>query len=1128
MQNMQDIPQDISESDIFQVIRKFVKEKGLISHQIDSYNYLIEYHLQKIFDDIPSIQLKPKPNLDLYIKFGQVYVEYPSVIDDTSDKKEKRQLYPSEARLRDLTYESSVWVDIYEKIVDSEKGGEEVVTLHNRVWIADIPQMIGSCRCTLYGRNPVNRDTSCIGVLDKISAGECEKDIGGYFIIKGKERVLVGQERINYNQIYIFKQKNKQQKWGHVAEIRSISEETAHSVLVQAKCTVDGRVMVFSLPYIKIEIPVGIVFKALGFEGHSDISNILGGDKRFNRFVDWIVRSSLEVADKSEALEWIGSNPMHNTTDEKKRTEYATQVLENEVFPHLSPSKPLDIALCLGNMISKLLYTVLGLRTYDDRDNISLKRVETAGILVGDLFRMNLKKAIEISKKNITKKPDFISAIAQNTITNNIRYCFSTGNWGVQKNTYIRTGVSQVLSRLTFSATLSHLRRLIIPNAKDSKNTKTRQLHPTQAFFVCPCESPDGQTIGIVKNLAMSSRITQPTNSIVLRDVVECQTQYIKPMSLHTISEKINPTRVFVNGMMVGYTESPKDCLLHLRKLRQIGIISRDVSISLDTIENQCLIFSDEGRFSRPVFTLEDNNLKMLKDDNWKKLGWEELIIAGYIQYIDSYEVENSTIAMTPEELKRYNGNWDYCEIHPSLMLGVSAIVIPYSDHNQSPRNCYQTNMIKQAIGIYSMAYQTRTDTITYVLDYPQKPLISSPYGEMLEYDNMPYGINAIVAIACYTGFNQEDSVILNKSSIERGLFTTHSYRTLVIEEKKKNSNNFETIELPPLDVRNRSLCYSKLDNCGIVRKGSIIMKDDVLVAKTYTEIGKEDDKEQKTDASVCVKNGEEGIVDEIYITPNVDGNRTIKLRIRNIKIPEVGDKFSSRYAQKGVCGMIFSQEDLPFTSEGIVPDIVINSHCIPSRMTVGQLIECVLGKKCCMDGTIGDSTPFTEASRDPVDRIAAELKNHGFHKYGNEMMYSGFTGEPLDTMIFIGPTYYQRLKHMVSDKHHCRATGNVTAMVRQPQEGRSRLGGLKLGEMEKDALIAHGTSSFLRERLFNMSDPYTVKICKICKNFSSGPNECLRCENSDEVCKVNLPYACKLLIHQLNSMNIKTDLATK
>ena len=390
--------QNPTEKDLFNLIKKFVTDKTLVSHQIESYDYFLEYHIQKIFDDIPTIHLKPKNTLDIYIKFGQVYIDFPTATDDIGDKKEKRPVYPSECRVRDLIYESSVWVDIVERIVDSDNGGD-VTNFHSKIWIADIPQMLGSCRCNI----------TKLSIDERIRLGECEKDLGGYFIIRGNERVLVAQERINYNQIYIFDQKNKIQKWAHVAEIRSISEETCHSVLVQAKCTQDGRIVVFSLPYVKVEVPAGIVFKALGFDKFEDVLKILGGDMKFSRFVESIIRSGGDVAGPTEALEWIGANPIHNTTEEKKRVDYAVQVLSTEIFPHLNPTTPLDVANCLGNMVAKLLYTVLGERKYDDRDNISLKRAETAGILVGDLFRMNLKKTIEVIKKNINKKPDFIS-----------------------------------------------------------------------------------------------------------------------------------------------------------------------------------------------------------------------------------------------------------------------------------------------------------------------------------------------------------------------------------------------------------------------------------------------------------------------------------------------------------------------------------------------------------------------------------------------------------------------------------------------------------------------------------------------------------------------------------------------
>ena len=1418
----------ISESDIFHIISNFVNEKGLISHQIDSYNYLIETYIQKIFDDIPTITVNYKKSQKYIVNFGQVYVDYPT----TQDENKKYQiLYPSEARLRDLTYESTIHVDIKEKIINTETQETEE-KIHFRVPIARIPIMIGCGRCNI--RNKTNREL--------IELGECENDIGGYFIIRGKERVLISQERINYNQIYIFEQKNGQQKYDWIAEIRSISEETAHSVLTQAKIGQSGRSIVFSLPYIKIDVPVGIVFKALGFSTYEEINMLLGNDDKFKKFIVWIIRNAKQTPTTRDALSYIGSNPIHSISDDKK-IEYAQQILENEVFPHLGYTDKLQIAMYLGNMVSKLIYTMLGLRKEDDRDNISLKRVECAGTLVGDLFRMLLKRFIDTAKKYIVKRPDITSVISRlNNITTGIRYSFATGNWGVQKNTYIRTGVCQILSRLTYSSTISHLRRVIIPIGKEGKNTKIRQLHSTQAFFICPCESPDGQSIGILKNLAFMSRITQPISNILIRDIV-------RGFSTVLEDNEIGSIKIYNNGILIGFTIKPRETILEFKNLRKLSAIPQDVSISYDSIEKEIHIFSDDGRFSRPVFTLQDNKLCILGDPNYKQLSWNELIQRGYIQYIDSNEVENSVIAMTPTDLQK-SVNYDYCEIHPSLMLGIAAIVIPYSDHNQSPRNCYQTGMLKQALGVYALSHNQRTDTITYTLDYPQKPLITSPYGKMLKFDEMPYGINAIVAVACYTGYNQEDSVMLNRASIERGLFVTHSYRTIVIEEKKKNSNNYETIQIPPLEIRNKNMCYSKLGVSGIVQKGSIILKNDIIVGKVLTKIVKED-KEEQTDISVVVKGGEEGVVDNIFITTNLDGVKIIKIRIRNIKIPEVGDKFSSRYAQKGVAGMIFNPEDLPFTDEGIIPDIVINpqcfvgdtlvtqtnglskridsfsqngmeplmtwnntikssfslgmeykgvqntikitlsdnrtivctpdhkikikngngyiwreaekltssdkilvgirgtedinygdedewcdhyqniplsmnqrdralaisrilgfrtfmekcptnaldshsiymdlvvcdsnniinqttipefiyrnppksiareylaglfasaqiekdgiylfftwekyrktfmfkfsilvsellenfgidctlnyhstyailtiknielfrekigirhclqkiqqldkycvekytpplepnnliyhltiknieihspakvydigvatthmfmangivvSNCLPSRMTVGQLIECLLAKKCCQDGTFGDSTPFTESSRDPIKHISQELRKYGYDRFGNERMYNGMTGELIESEIFIGPTYYQRLKHMVSDKQHCRAIGNVTVMVRQPHEGRSRDGGLKLGEMEKDSLVSHGTSIFLKERLYDMSDPFTVKVCVECGNFLSGIMECLGCKGED-ISLVNIPYACKLLLQELNAMNIKTRIILK
>jgi DNA-directed RNA polymerase II subunit RPB2 len=434
--------------------------------------------------------------------------------------------------------------------------------------------------------------------------------------------------------------------------------------------------------------------------------------------------------------------------------------------------------------------------------------------------------------------------------------------------------------------------------------------------------------------------------------------------------------------------------------------------------------------------------------------------------------------------------------------------------------------MTKQAIGVYATNHGLRSDTVVHTLNYPQKPIVKTEFADVFGYDDMPYGINVTIAVLCYTGFNQEDSVIINKSAIDRGLFVTNSFKTTLCDEKKRSGNTSESIELPPLEIRKRGLYYGKLGDDGIVAEGTYVAKNDVIVGKVLSKFNKEDE-EEKSDCSISIKADEEGIIDKVIVTTNAEGYKMVKIRIRNVRIPVIGDKFASRAGQKGTCGMMYRQEDMPFTASGIIPDVIINPHAFPSRMTINQLLESLLGKKCCLDGTRGDSTPFTKKSDDPVHYIMDGLKKAGMQHEGYEVMYNGFTGEALKSQVFMGVCYYQRLKHMVTDKIHARAFGNVTVLSRQPLEGRSRDGGLRCGEMERDCLIAHGASSFLRERLFNMSDPYKIVVCEKCGSVASDPEECRSCRE-DKLVPVNIPYACKLLLQELNAMGIKTSVMPK
>ncbi|KAL3509905.1 hypothetical protein ACH5RR_029306 [Cinchona calisaya] len=490
---------------------------------------------------------------------------------------------------------------------------------------------------------------------------------------------------------------------------------------------------------------------------------------------------------------------------------------------------------------------------------------------------------------------------------------------------------------------------------------------------------------------------------------------------------------------------------------------------------------------------------------------------------------------LNPDEA--YSETYTHCEIHPSLILGVCASIIPFPDHNQSPRNTYQSAMGKQATGIYVTNFQLRMDTLACVLYYPQKTLVTTRAMEHLHFRQLPAGINAIVAIACYYGYNQEDSVIMNQSSIDRGIFRSIFFRSYRDEEKKMGTLVKEEFGCPnrenTMGMRHGS--YDKLDDDGFAPPVSTrVSGDDVIIGKT-TSISQDDLqgpalRYTRCDHSTSLRPSESGIVDQVLLTTNADGLRFVKVRMRSVRIRQIGDKFSSRHGQKGTIGMTYTQEDMPWTIEGITPDIIVNPHAIPSRMTIGQLIECIMGKVAAHMGKEGDATPFTDVT---VDNISKALHKCGYQMRGFERMYNGHTGRIMGDMIFMGPTYYQRLKHMVDDKIHSRGRGPVQILTRPAAEGRSRDGGLRFGEMERDCMIAHGAAHFLKERLFDQSDAYRVHICVHCGLIAlSYPKkssfECRSCKNKTDIVQVYIPYACKLLIQELMSMAISPRLFAK
>jgi len=918
------------EKAVFGLLRAYFHKYDIATIQKQSYDHFLTHRLPRIIEEEPIIQVSLKRNEFIRIEFGQVFIDRPYIIDE---KRVVQYILPSEAMIRDLTYSSVFCVNISTKHFTVDDDENETIIeekKHIKIPIARIPMMVGCSRCNL---TTLSRE-------QQIERGQCASDPGGYFIIKGKERVLVAQERINYNNVYVFEKRTSDQKHLMVSEIRSMSDETGHSVLIQMKICVSMTRVVVSVPFISQDIPLGFIFMAYGCSPE-EIQLILRKNLDFqmpelDKFIDNIVKDAMIIQNEENAIQHIAQFATHVVSKER-RFAYVKQILINEVFPHLGISNyEKQKTFYLGHMCAKLLLTFIGKRPLDDRDHLSNKRIEVSGILVGDLFRTLWKRFIRTITPQLMKRSDIITIISKiNVITMGLRHCFSTGNWGIPKSNYIRTGVSQVLSRLSYNSTLSHLRRIVIPIGKEGKNTKIRQVHPTQIGFVCSSETPEGCSAGIVKNFALTSEVSLGHDPIYVRMVLEhmegIETNFYKFM------EEEKWTKVFLNGNWVGITKDLRKTLSSLHSLKyEKHAIPHYTSFVLDG--NEIRIHCDEGRMIRPLFDARD----MPSIDDLQTFSWDELVRQGKIKWVDVHEIENKVIAVYPREIISAT---DYCEIHPCLMLGICASMMPFADHTQSPRICYHSSMVKQSIGIYSATNEIRSDTVAHLLSYPEKPLVRSHVEEWMKMDELPCGNNVIVAIACYGGWNQEDSIILNKSSVDKGLFRSFSYRTIMVEEKKKTSTHIETIEMPSADIRIRSFNYTKLDKEGIVRPGVFVGSGDVIVAKVSTrqiKLGKED----KFDTSVIIKNGEEGYVDKVFITTTPDGYKMIKIKIRCLKIPEIGDKLCSNCAQKGTIGMTLNREDMPFTPDGIVPDIIINPLCF----TRDTKVHCVDGLSRRMD----------------------------------------------------------------------------------------------------------------------------------------------------------------------------------
>jgi DNA-directed RNA polymerase II subunit RPB2 len=1013
-----------------------------------------------------------------------------------------------------------------------------------------VPVMLRSLLCALSALSP--------DAMTQLK--ECPFDQGGYFIINGSEKVLIGQERAAANQVMTF-----QTSRGIMAEVRSMALSTTRPPgsmtvsLVPAPASLEGggQVLRASLPHVNEPIPLAVLFRALGYASDREILERIVYDFNDTQMIDLVRPSLVEAASitvRQVALDYIGRRAAEPGASLAARVKFAEDLLVREFLPHIGQHEGRCVAKAffLGYMVNKMLATALKRRDFDDRDHFGNKRIDLAGNLMGGLFRQLFAKVMKEVRTQVDAKlkagrpvsvPHILSE--SHTISAGLKYCLATGNWTSNRGEPAsKTGVSQVLSRLTFAAALSHLRRSNAPVGKEGKLTKPRQLHSTQWGLVCPAETPEGQACGIVKNMSLMSTVTVGTSADAIFSFLKDTTMD----ELHMVSPSAIPgaTKVLVNGNWIGITVEAKDLVADIKALRRCGDLSWDISIVWSVEDREVRIYCDPGRMLRPLYIVEEGKLQLRKSHvvrvMQRQLRFDTLVQSGVVEYLDTLEEECSLIGMMVADVEKNATTHAYthCEIHPAMVLGVCATIVPFPDHNQSPRNTYQSAMGKQAMGVYLTNFTARMDTLAHVFYYPQKPLVASDAIAYIHFKELPAGTMAVVAIGCYTGYNQEDSMILNQSAIDRGLYRSMYFR-LHSDGESKKAGEEETFECPTSQTTAQMKppeAYSMIDADGLVAPGKHLRGGDVVIGKTcplppsdllLMAQGRRV-MHTKRDASSAMKKTESGVCDAVMLSTDEDGNRLTKVRIRSIRIPQIGDKFASRHGQKGTCGMTYRQEDMPFTIEGITPDLIINPHAIPSRMTIGHLVECLLGKVAAISGSEGRATPFLDVT---VQDVSAALHSLGYQEHGNEVLYNGFTGQRLEAPIFFGPTFYQRLKHLVDDKIHARARGIVQSLTRQPMEGRSKDGGLRFGEMERDCMISHGAANLMRDRLFLSSDKFSVHVCDLCglvcvANVQKHEYVCTACKNSSAISRIDIPYASKLLFQELMSMCIVPRIFTK
>lgn len=1116
-------PLKLSQSEATRCLEAWVSYRGLVCHQIESFNAFLQTKLQDIILENSEIKHESKRAGSVVAStkcvFQKVFVRSPCIREADGTY---RELLPQECRVRGLTYNVSVYVNILQ---EQALNGATTRKLFSEVLLCKIPCMIGCVACNTLSCSP------------SVAQIECPLDPRGYFVCNGQEKAIVAQEKMRTNFIFV----RASGPCSFTAEVRSLhaSKTRSTSTLQVTLCTRSGQlgeVLLVSLPFIQAQVPASSVFVLLGFGGAEEVLDFVAlhcdlRKPRDDRTLQ-ILRRALSAPSafqkaRAEVMEEIGRLGTKEVTSDR-RMHYIHHIMENEFLPHLgldsSPEIVLKKASFFALILVKLAKVFSGQRPVDDRDDFALKRVESTGQLFALLMRQLYRQLLKSMTTYVAKMTESGKALTvtdclnAKRITSGIKYAVSTGQWGVMKASS-QHGVAQILARMNASAPLSHLRRINTPINREGKLPKPRQLALSSIGILDAVETPEGQACGLVENLALVAHVRLGCDSGALAELLLLH----GAMSPLTRAPGGLPWKVFLNGSIEGRCEDGERVAGLLRRWRRCCMLPADASVFVDASLLSLHVDMDAGCLMRPMLRADRlaDFRRLLRTSPPTQL-WNDLISEGALEFLDKNEEKMVQVGRT------------HLDVHESCILGICSGMIPFLNMNQAPRNIYEAAMAKQSIGSFSLQNEDRTDTVSHVLHYPQHPLVQTMVHDVTGLQDLPGGATVVVAVLSRTGFNQEDSIIVNKGAIDRGLFRSSIFKCYKDEERGLGADveRFGAVNVSAVGARQANYC--KVDADGLPSLGAFVDNGDVIISKRMIASQLGADRKKKliqVDHSTVLRSSEPMRVRRVHVSSNKDGGRLARVCLDAVRVPEIGDKLSSHHGQKGVIGMILPEVEMPFTADGVVPDIIVSPHGLPSRMTVGQLLECLLGKLCCMEGQVGDGTPFSDTT---IEAVGEQLRRHGFHDRGNERLFDSTSGQPLETTVFVGLVHYQRLKHFVRDKVHARSRGPRSLLTRSPLEGRSRDGGLRVGEMERDCILAHGASAMLLDRLFHHADAFEYAVCRTCGLIAEAmaPEDaspvhpqlfCRGCRLSgpEHIAQVTLPYAFKLLSQELGGLGL-------